>query len=241
MSQGSGVILGSALAAPEHLLPLVDDGLAAVSLDRAQVSDGLVRDFVSVDNRLAGSMAVDYLIGLGHRHIAFVSAPAKSMNRIARVEGKGRLRTRRTTLDVHIGAVDADYTEARWRNSAARPPTTSLAPTARDRLRGRERHDRHWSSCRLQAVRAADSDRCLGDGHRRDLSRQLCKPDTDHRGQPMEAMARVAVDHVLKRMKNPELPMQESIFEPQLIVRASTGPIAGSAPDHSSAPACSRV
>ena len=41
------MILGLALAAHEHLLPLVDDGLAAVSLDRAQVSDGLVRDFVS--------------------------------------------------------------------------------------------------------------------------------------------------------------------------------------------------
>ena len=68
------------------------------------------------------------------------------------------------------------------------------------------------------------------------------KPDTDHRGAADGGDGPGCQDHVLKRMKNPELPMRESIFEPQLIVRASTGPIAGSArPIIPSAPACSRV
>ncbi|MCB1912639.1 MAG: LacI family DNA-binding transcriptional regulator [Zoogloeaceae bacterium] len=244
MSQGvKGVILGSALAAHEHLLPLVDDGLAAVSLDRAQVSDGLVRDFVSVDNRLAGSMAVDYLIGLGHRHIAFVSAPAKSMNRIARVEGaKAACERAGATLDVHIGAVDADYTES------------EMAELGRQAA-----HDILSSDSPATACVGVNDMIAIGllAGFRQCAQRipidvsvmgidgiylgNYVSPTLTTVGQPMEAMARVAVDHVLKRMKNPELPMQESIFEPQLIVRASTGPIAGSAPDHSSAPACSRV
>jgi LacI family transcriptional regulator len=37
--------------------------------------DGLGRDFVGLDGRLAGRMVTDYLLRLGHRHIGFIGGP----------------------------------------------------------------------------------------------------------------------------------------------------------------------
>lgn len=114
MAQGvRGVVLGSALAAHEHLVPLVAKGLAAVSLDRACADDSLLRDFVSLDNHLAAAMAIAHLVALGHRHIAFVSAPVPSMNRLTRQERAQAACDRSgATLHVDTGTSDGDYTES---------------------------------------------------------------------------------------------------------------------------------
>ena len=227
LAQGiKGVILGSALSAYEHLIPLVENGMALVSLDRASTTDQVRRDLVSVDNRLAGSMAVDHLTAQGHRHIAFVSAPALSMNRLARLEG-ARLACERAgaTLYLHVGSPDGDYDESEM---------AELGRAAAHALRASHPNATAFvgvndmvaigllAGLRDSGLNVPDQASVIGiDGI---FLGECFSPALSTVGQPMEAMAHAAVDHLLARMKQPDLPTQASIFAPELIVRGSTGP-----------------
>lgn len=230
MAQGvRGVILGSALAAHEHLVPLVAQGLAAVSLDRASADDGLLRDFVSVDNHLAAAMAIDHLVALGHRHIAFVSAPVPSMNRLARLEGAQAACDRAgATLHVYTGTSDGDYSESEMaelgRNASSKllndlhPQCTALVGVNDMVAIGLLAGIRQAGISVPEAVSVVGIDGIfLG---------EYVSPALTTVGQPMQAMAAAAVDHVLARLKEPGLPPQSSIFPPMLLVRGSTGPVA---------------
>lgn len=68
-----GLIVAPVLGADtDHLRRLADSGTALVLLDRpAPKVSGT--SFVSVDNVEASRLAVDHLIGLGHRHIGIIS------------------------------------------------------------------------------------------------------------------------------------------------------------------------
>ena len=73
LAQGvQGVILGSSLQAQEHLVPLIERGLAVVSLDRTAQHAPLTMDYVSLDNHRAGAMAAEHLLSLGHTDIVYV-------------------------------------------------------------------------------------------------------------------------------------------------------------------------
>jgi DNA-binding LacI/PurR family transcriptional regulator len=225
MAQGvRGVILGSALAAHEHLLPLLTQGLVAVSLDHGSATDGLLRDFVSVDNRLAGDMAAHHLCSLGHRHIAFVSAPAKSMNRLARFHGaKAACEQAGATLELYVGTPDGDYSESEMvelgrlaahqllaAGSAASAFIGVNDMVAIGLLAGLRQCGRQVPS---QASVIGIDGLFLGD---------YVSPSLSSVSQPMQAMANAAVDQVLLRMKTPDLPPQSAVFPPELIVRDST-------------------
>jgi DNA-binding LacI/PurR family transcriptional regulator len=109
MAQGvQGVILGSSLQAQEHLVPLVQRGLAVVSFDRTAQHADLPMDYVSLDNHRAGEIAAGHLLTLGHRQIAYVSAPLRSVNRNARMNGvRAACSSSGARIDVHIGDVAA--------------------------------------------------------------------------------------------------------------------------------------
>lgn len=228
MAQGvRGVILGSALAAHEHLVPLVAQGLAAVSLDRASSTDGLLRDFVSVDNRLAAAMAIEHLVALGHRDIAFISAPMQSMNRLARQEGAQAACDRAgASLYVYTGTSDGDYTETEMAELGARaaaavhrdlhPQCTAFVGVNDMVAIGL------LAGLRQAGVNVPEEVSVVGiDGI---FLGEYVSPALTTVGQPMRALAAAAVDHVLTRMKEPGLPPQTSIFPPALIERGSTGP-----------------
>jgi DNA-binding LacI/PurR family transcriptional regulator len=83
-----GLILGSSPLSFDHLVGLTERGMKIVAFDRsAQETDLLDMDSVRVDNINGARMAVNHLLGLGHRRIAFVSGPTVSCNRIDRLEG----------------------------------------------------------------------------------------------------------------------------------------------------------
>ncbi len=227
MAQGvRGVILGAALMAQEHLEPLIGQGLAAVSLDRDSVSDGLLRDSVSVDNARAGSMAVEHLVGLGHRAITFVNAPFKSVNRIARQDGVMAACARAgVAFDVFVGSTETDYSENEM---------TELGYSAAVALQGKRK-----SSTALIGVNDLVSIGLLA-GLRKagvDVPAQksvigidglflgnYVSPPLTTVAQPMKAIADAAVEHLLNRMAKPDLEPRQVIFSPELLVRASTGP-----------------
>ena len=230
MAQGvRGVILGSALTTLEHLVPLVEQGLPAVSLDRSSADDGLRRDFVSVDNHLAAAMAIDHLLALGHRHIGFVSAPVPSVNRLARQAGAQSACDRAgATLHVYTGASNDEYSESEMAELGFQashavlrelhPQCTALVGVndmvAIGLLAGIRRANFEVPA----AISVVGIDGIfLG---------EYVSPALTTVAQPMQTMAAAAVDHVLARLKEPGLPPQSSIFPPQLIVRESTGPVA---------------
>lgn len=83
-----GIVLCSSLPSLEHLMPLVEHGLAIVAFDRtAQAGDpaGLVN--ISIDNVIGTALATRHLLDLGHRRLAFVSGALGSINRRERHRG----------------------------------------------------------------------------------------------------------------------------------------------------------
>lgn len=228
LAQGvRGVILGSALVAHQHLVPLVEQGLAAVSLDRASAADGMLRDFVSIDNHLAAALAVDHLIGLGHREIAFVSAPAQSVNRLARLEGARAACARAgAVLGEFVGQTHGQYDE------------TGMAELGRlaanELLVSGNRYTALVGVNDMVAIGLLAGARQSGKRVPEDVSvvgidgiflGDFTSPTLTSVQQPMAAIATAAVDHLLARMKTPGLDPQSTILPPSLNIRDSTGPV----------------
>jgi DNA-binding LacI/PurR family transcriptional regulator len=83
-----GVVLCSSLPSLQHVLPLVERGLAMVAFDRtAQAGDPPSLVNISVDNTVGAELATRHLLQLGHRRLAFVSGSLRSVNRRARFRG----------------------------------------------------------------------------------------------------------------------------------------------------------
>lgn len=83
-----GIIFGSSLANFSHLHDLIAQGLRVVAFDRsAQQDDSFVVDSIGVDNVKAARIATKHLVSLGHRRIAFLSGPIRTVSRMDRLEG----------------------------------------------------------------------------------------------------------------------------------------------------------
>src|ERR671918_586984 len=83
-----GVVLCSSLPSLQHVLPLVERGLAMVAFDRtAQAGDPPSLVNISVDNAVGAELATRHLLQLGHRRLAFVTGSLRSVNRRARFRG----------------------------------------------------------------------------------------------------------------------------------------------------------
>jgi DNA-binding LacI/PurR family transcriptional regulator len=84
----TGVILGSSPITFAHLRDLAERGLKIAAFDRAvEGAENVVSCSVTVDQELGGSQAAQHLIGLGHKRIAIVSGPVRTISRIGRVRG----------------------------------------------------------------------------------------------------------------------------------------------------------
>lgn len=83
-----GIVFGSSLADLSHLVDLIRRGLHIVAFDRSlQNSEQTHIDGVGVDNKQAMHIATRHLLGLGHRRIAFVSGPIRTVSRHDRLAG----------------------------------------------------------------------------------------------------------------------------------------------------------
>lgn len=224
MAQGvRGVIVGSALQAQEHLLTLIERGLAVVNFDRMASQGSLPIDIVSLDNRRAGALAAEHLLALGHRRIVFVSAPLRSVNRTARLEGaREACRIGGASFEYHIDEVP----------TVVSGPVSELGFNA-----ARALHQQHCTATGYIAMNdmvgiglMAGLRHC---GYRipEDVSvigiddLFLCRfvsPTMSSVRQPLEEMARAAVERLLARMKNHGEVPQELIFSPELVAREST-------------------
>jgi DNA-binding LacI/PurR family transcriptional regulator len=230
MAQGiKGVILGSALQANEHLVPLVEQGLAAVSLDRTSAADGPLRDFVSVDNHQAAVLVMEHLIGQGHRHITFVGASVQSLNRVARLEGaRAACERLGAELNVVVGSGFGGYDESEMAEigqMAARSLVQDNCPSTayvgvNDMLAVGLLAGLQQSGLKVPtdvSVMGIDGI-YLG---------AYVSPALSTVHQPMQDIAAAAVEHVISRMNQPQIESRVSIFPPTLVIRGSTGPARG--------------
>lgn len=225
MAQGvRGVILGSSLQAQEHLTPLIKGGLATVSFDRTAQHAALAMDYVSLDNHRAGSIAAMHLMALGHRRLAYVSAPLRSVNRLARLDGAREACAQAgVPLQVHISKVTVAQAEV------------EMAEIGRAAV-----HDLIAKRCTATGFVAMNDMVAIGllAGLRQcglrvpeDVSvigiddlvlGQYMSPALSSVRQPMQAMATAAVERVLARMKNIDEPPHELVFVPELVERQSS-------------------
>ncbi|MCP2332628.1 LacI family DNA-binding transcriptional regulator [Actinoalloteichus caeruleus] len=202
---------------------LVNDGVRVVFVNGG-VPSADIPD-VAVDEQLAGYLATRHLLDLGHRHIGFVSGPARSL--------PSRLK--------HAGWATALEEEG----LAARPALVSHAPYGAGggaRALG-ELLDREP----VTAVICSSDHMALGairECHRRGVSvpdqlsvigfddsplADYCTPPLTTLAQPIAEMARAAVEELAARL-DPDAGAQPvgahtRIFRPRLVVRESTAPL----------------
>ena len=230
-----GVVLCSSLPSLEHVLPLVERGLAMVAFDRtAQAGDPPSLVNISVDNAVGAELATRYVLELGHRRLAFVSGSLRSVNRRARLRGfeaalqevgltasdalvwSGGSTERLGDLDFP----DLGRTAARELLAADRAPTAIVAIN---------------DMCAL-GISAGARDAGLQVGT--DLSvvgfddivlADLATPPLTTIRQPLAAMADAAFAHLRAAVERPSPGANGAaggslLMRPELVVRASTGP-----------------
>jgi len=83
--QVDGIIFTSITSSAGYIRELRKQGVAMVAFDR-RINDNNV-DSVLFDNIRGGEMAVEYLLGEGHKNIAFLSGPINISSRSDRLEG----------------------------------------------------------------------------------------------------------------------------------------------------------
>lgn len=83
--QVDGIIFTSITYNVDYIRELRNQGVAIVAFDR-RINDNDV-DSVLFDNFKGGEMAAEYLLGMGHKNIAFLSGPTNISSRSDRLEG----------------------------------------------------------------------------------------------------------------------------------------------------------
>ena len=232
LAQGiQGVILGSSLQAQEYLAPLIERGLAAVSFDRTAQHTPLTMDFVSVDNERAGAMAAEHLLALGHRDIAYVSAPLRSINRIARLEGaRAACEAAKARFTCHEHEVPAGQTEMEMAELGriAALALDARGTTATGFIAMNDMLAIGLLAGLRQSGRRVPEDVSVMGVDDMFLGRYL-SPALSTVRQPMQEMANAAVERVLARMNLPDEPPHELVFLPELVERESTAAWAAAA------------
>ncbi len=239
MAQGiRGVIVGSALQGQEHLEPMIAAGMAVLGFDRTSENTSLAMDFVSMDNRRAGTMAAEHLIALGHRRLVYVSPVLRSQNRVARLAG-ARAACERAGVEFveHVAASRSQYEEGEMAEVGR--------SAALDLVRQGERAT-GWVAMNDMAgvgvlaglheagLRVPDDASVVGID---DLFLgRYVSPTLSTVRQPLQAMAEAAVERVLARMNDGAGGSQQLVFMPELVQRASSAPPPASAAASSPTP-----
>ncbi|WP_286344563.1 LacI family DNA-binding transcriptional regulator [Frondihabitans sucicola] len=178
--------------------------------------DGLGFATVSCDDAVAAELSVRHLLQLGHTSIGFVVGPSDH------VPSRRKLAAARRVL-AEAGAAPAVVAESGYSLEAGQAAATRLfaqgvtaVVCASDPLA-------------LGAVRAA---RRAGLSVPGDVSvigfddsalMNCTEPPLTTARQPIEPMGRMAVELLLAQINGTERPADEFLFEPELVVRSSTG------------------
>ncbi len=181
---------------------------------RSQVVDNVVND-----DRLGAMMAVEHLVGLGHRHIAHITG-GSGAGAQRRLRGYTEA-MKRHGLGKEIKVAEGSYTEsggaegARQLLSATILPTAIFAPNDLAALGA------------LHAIESAglsvpDDVSLVGYDDIALAAYQHINLTTIH--QPQREMGRRAVELLVERIESGRTTPQRIVIKPKLVVRATTGP-----------------
>lgn len=209
----SGGLYAQAAADHEHYVRLRERGLPAVLVNAAYEDLGFPR--ISVDDRSAVEQAVSHLRSLGHERVAMVLGPAdhvpsaRKLAAFKELGGAAEL-VERTMFSMEGGQAAA----GKLLQKGATGIVCASDVLALGAIRG-VRRDGYGVPEDVSVVGFDDSP----------LMACTDPPLTTVR-QPIEAMARGAVQTVLSLISGSPVSTQELLFAPELVVRGSTGPVA---------------
>jgi DNA-binding LacI/PurR family transcriptional regulator len=226
-----GFIVTTELSNQQVMNDYLKRGIAFVLFDlRASELKSLKVDVVSADNILAASSAVDHLVSLGHRSIAYITPPHLSASRKARQQGfEDAIRRHRLGTPVVIGRNSDSKTEhsdsklALFGQRVAEQlliiePRPTAVITMNDILAIGVLAGLHKLGLSVPA------DMSLVGIDDIQLSGLIAPTMTSLRPN-YQKMAESAIDCLQSRLLSPERPRREHIFVPELIVRESSAAI----------------
>ncbi|MEF3306325.1 GntR family transcriptional regulator [Paenibacillus sp. GYB003] len=214
-----------------EILKLVIRKFPLVLVDRHL--KGVAAASISTDNAAAAQKATEYLFGLGHERIAFVSPPPADTTAVEeRIEGFIRAHAERgVAVDRTLWATDLTSTlPSRFRDDNIERDIAALT----EHLRSKPAITALFATEYNIALLARKAAERLGLRVPQDVS-IVCfdSPPTrlgegyafTHMRQDEERMGRLAVEHVL-RLRNGEPVPNKTMLEAELVVGESTGPAA---------------
>jgi LacI family transcriptional regulator len=176
---------------------------------------------VTIDNRLAAQEMTDYLIGLGHRRIAFIAGPAILSTSAIREEGyRQALEQHGIPFDPTL-VVEGNFTYEDGLRLAEHFLTLDPLPTAIF-----SSNDVMTIGClvglRQHGIKVPDQISLAGFD---DItSVQYVDPPLTTVRVPMREMGMMGVRQLLMALKSDEPPAPQLVLQHELIVRASTAP-----------------
>ena len=206
-----------AAAAHEHYARIADRRLPAVLVNAS--IDELPFARVSCDDRVAAEQAIGHLLSLGHTDIGLLLAKPDHVPSRRKLEGARAFAARQGLALPDERVVHAMYSLESGQAAAARLLDTGVTAIvcASDLL----------ALGAVRAVRRAGRE-VPGDvsviGYDDSAFMSLTDPPLTTVRQPIEAMGRAAVDLLVADIEGAERSAQEMLFEPELVVRGSTGP-----------------
>ena len=223
-----GFIVTSELSDPTVMRDYARRGVSFVLFDlRSSELGPDAADVVSIDNALATAMAVDHLVSLGHRKIAYVTPTPLSRNRIARLDGYTNALERHglgeplvVGRDSPLTAIQSESNLANFGQSVSlqlakiRPRVTAVIGINDIVTVGL------FSGLHKLGIDVPGQISLVGIDNIQ-LSSMMAptlttlKPD-------YHGMANKAIEYLRSRLADPKLPSRESIYAPELVIREST-------------------
>jgi DNA-binding LacI/PurR family transcriptional regulator len=214
----SGGLYAQASADHEHYLRLRDRGLPAVLVNAAYDDLGFPR--ISVDDQSAVQQAFIHLRFLGHERIGVVLGPADHVPSLRKLAAfQGLCATHGTDAElVERGIFSMEGGQAAGLRLVRRGATAVICASdvmALGVVRA-ARRERLSVPAELSVVGFDDS-----------ALMSCTDPPLTTVRQPIEAMGRNAVSILVGLIGGAQASSEELLFEPELVVRGSTGPAAG--------------
>lgn len=215
-SRVDGLIVASEQEKPEHFRQLLRQKTPFVLIDR--IFTGLRAPSVRVDDALAGRMATEYLIRLGHRRIAYLRGPRVSTSEL-RFEGyRQALRQRRLPLSQELissGAYDiATGDEAMRKLLRARPRPTAVFAANDPMAFGA------IMACKAAGLSVPGDISIIGAGNVEGDDHP--NPFLTTMDWPRHEFGGAAAKLLLRQMSDPGQAPKNVIYKPKLLVRQTT-------------------
>ena len=215
-----GVVISAYADITERLTRLKQRGIPAVLVDRSS-PDGPFSS-VAVDDLAGGRLAVEHLMSLGRRRLAFVGGPMGIRQVADRLEGARAAVASHPDVSLEVIEIDALSVLA---GRAAGADIVGRSPD--------ERPDAIFAANDLVSMGLLQAFAMQGAGvsvpgqialigyDDIDFASAAVVPLSSIR-QPSALIGKTAVDILLAEVENPDAPPHHVVFQPELVIRAST-------------------